>query len=177
MPSIWSLPLLRTARMCLKAVLSKPEPKTIALGVAFGIAVGLVPKGNLIAVAMGMVLCAVRLNLVVGLGFAVLASLASVSLDPAFDTVGGAVLGWQPLRPFWEWVAHRPFASWTQFNNTVVMGSWLIGLAQIVPTYWLSKRAAERVVPPLLDRMAGSRLLSMWRRFEWGSRVSHAFDS
>ena len=174
---MWAIPLIRTARMSIQAILTMPEAKSVAFGVATGTAVGLVPKGNLIAFTLGVVLCSLRLNLIVALGTAVGVSLLSVHGDPFFDAVGFAVLTWQPLDRFWTWCAERPFAAWTQFHNTVVMGSLLVALAQIYPTYWVSKRLADRLLPTLTERLSRMRLVAFIRRLEWGTRLTHAADA
>ena len=174
---MWCLPLLRTLRMSLSAVLTMPSPRAIGLAVAMGTAVGMVPKGNLIAVLLGVVMCSLRLNLVVALGTAVLISLVAVEFDPLFDLVGYAVLTWEPLRPTWVWCANQPFASWTQFHNSVVMGSLLVGLAQIAPTFWVARQTARKLIPNVVAILAASRLLKMWRRLEWTTRLTHASDA
>lgn len=173
---MWSLPLLRTVRLAVNALLTVPTPRQLALGVAFGVAVGLVPKGNLIAVALGIVLCSLRLNLVVGFGTAVLATMLSPYADSLFDAIGFTVLRFGPLQSVWVWLAHQPFASWTQFHNTVVMGSLLVASAQLYPTYWLSHRLASRLLPPLAAYVKSWRIMKTWRRLEWTLRLSHAAD-
>ena len=54
---------LRPVRALLTLLSSADSPRQIALGFALGMLVGLVPKGNLIAVALVTLLFAARVNL------------------------------------------------------------------------------------------------------------------
>ena len=80
--------ILRPIRLLLRATLMDSTPRQMSLGLACGILVGLVPKGNLLAIALAMLLAATRLNLAVaGLG-AMAAALIAVGCDSFFDRVG-----------------------------------------------------------------------------------------
>ena len=170
------IPFLRSLRLLLRSLLAVPTSREFAWAVAMGIAVGLVPKGNLLAVLLTVVMCSLRLNLVTALATAVVVSVASGAFDGMFDALGYAVLTWAPLQPLWVWCAERPLAAWTQFNNTVVCGSFLLALAQLPVSFALARRLGDRLLPPLARRLRKSRLLSMWRRVEWGSRLTHAVE-
>ena len=164
--------LFRTLRLSLKALSRMPDPKAVSLGVAVGLAVGLVPKDNLLAVAMGVLLCALRLSLVVGIGTAVGVSLVAHYADPVFDAVGGLLLENESLRPAWVWCARQPFSEWTQFNNTVTLGAFVCGLVAIYPVYRLVRRPADRYVPRVNDWVRQSRTFRAWGRMELAGRLS-----
>lgn len=163
---------LRTLRLGLKGLAKMPEPKAVALGIALGVAVGLVPKGNLLALTLGVVMCSLRLSLVAGVATAVLVSYLSHHADPVFDAVGAAVLQLELLRPFWVWIARSPVADWLQFNNTVVCGSFLLGTAGIYPVYRLSHGPLARWLPPLTAWVERSVVMKLWSRFEFAGRLS-----
>lgn len=168
---------LRTIRMMLKGAIAAPTPAQVALAIALGIAVGIVPKGNLLCVGLGVVMCALRLNLPVALAVTVLVSMGAAVGDPLFDKVGGALLEADSLRPLWVWLSERPFSAWLQFNNTVVLGSFVIGVMQIYPMYRLTRPACEKLMPKLIAKIQGSFLLRLWARLEWSGRIGSASQS
>ena len=50
-------------------------------------------------------------------------------LDPVFDRIGAGLLGAPSLRPLWTSWYNTPLVPYTNFNNTVVLGSvvaWLV---------------------------------------------------
>lgn len=165
---------IRTVRMMLKGVMHAPSAKQVALAIALGVAVGLVPKGNLLAFALGAVMCALRLNLPVAIATAVVVSLTAHFADPVFDILGGVLLTAEPLKPLWVAISEWPFSAWLQFNNTVVLGAFLIAIAQIYPTYRLTKPTCEKLLPRIMGRLQNSRVMRWWSRFEWSTRITTA---
>lgn len=165
---------LRTCRMLLLGAMKAPSPRDVAWAIAAGTAVGLVPKGNLLALGLGIVMCSVRLNLPVALATAVFVSVIAPIADPLFDMVGGALLTTEALRPMWVWVAERPYSAWTQFNHTVVLGAFVIALVQVYPTYRLTRPASEKLLPKVIERLRRSRVMRWWARAEWSTRLTSA---
>ena len=170
------LPFAKALRLLVVSVSKLSEPRQVAWAVAMGVAVGMVPKGNLLAVGLGVAMCSIRLNLLLAVSVAAVVTWAGHLLDPIFDGVGFAVLTCRPLRPIWTVLAEQPWADWLQFHNTVVMGSFLIAVAQIYPTMRASQRLAGTLLPRLTAAMDRSRLMKQWRRIEWSARLDHALD-
>ena len=124
------------------------ESPQIALAIALGIAIGILPKGNLIAVLFVVLLFTLRTNLAAGLLSAAICSWIGVGLDPISHRVGEAVLTFGPLQGLFAGLYRLPYAPWLSFNNTVVMGGLLIGLLQMPLTYfWCRRMFADRQTP------------------------------
>lgn len=142
--------------LLLRSALSTSEtPRQLALGLACGVVLGLVPKGNLLAVALATVLFGTRVSLATGMLAALAVSLVASFLDPFTHTVGHYVLTRSALLPLWRSIYQLPFAAWTSFNNTVVMGSLVVSLATFYPVYRVSLvvfvRHRQRVLAKLPD--------------------------
>jgi uncharacterized protein (TIGR03546 family) len=122
----------------------------------------LVPKDNLLAAALAVLLCVLRLNL----GMAALAALAfswvGLLTDPLTHRLGYWLLTQDALRPLWTTLAGLPVVPWTRFNNTVVLGSFLAGLALAWPLYRLSRPRFAVWVPHVGERL---------RRYRWCRRL------
>ncbi len=153
--------LLKPLRMAARAFALKMSPRRMAAGLAIGTAVGMVPKGNLTAVVLMTLLCALQVNLAAGLFAVLVVSLIASFADPLFHEIGYALLTAESLRETWTWFFNRPLAAWTDLNNTVVMGSLLVGLASIYPVYRAMRPVCERYVPIISERVRKWKIV-MW---------------
>ena len=161
---IWLTPI----RFLVEALTAESSSRQLALGFALGLVIGLVPKGNLLAVALVMVLYCLRVNLAAGLCSAVLFSWLGVLTDPFTHQIGLWLLSAESLRSVWTQLYDLPLAPWTGFNNTVVLGSLLLGLALFYPVYRVSEPLAARFGPPLQRRLQRFRLV----RLLWGLEMA-----
>lgn len=153
--------LIRPFRMMLKAVLGEAKAGQLALGFAFGLWIGMVPKGNLTAIALGIIMASTRANLGIATATILLTSLASLWLDPLFDGVGAFLLSHPALQGVWTQLYNLPVMPWTGFNNSIVLGSFLIGLILVYPSYHYSK--------PWLKKY--SEVVGKWARRYWLTRL------
>ena len=118
-------------------------PRQIALGIALGMVIGLVPKGNLMCVLLCLGALSIRVNLGATMISAVAFSLLSPMADALTHRIGLKLLTWDMLRPAFDMMYDLPLVPWTAFNNTVVLGSFALGTMMFLPTYWISKRVLE----------------------------------
>jgi len=133
---LWSIKFLNTAKT---AIAGRKYPHQLAWAVAFGLLLGIVPQGNLLAIALLLVVLSLKINhAMAGLTAIATTLLIAARLDPIAHTVGDTVLTDPRISPWaqsaWQW----PFAAWTDLNNTVVMGSFLIGVTALVPVFVIS---------------------------------------
>ena len=59
--------LANSLRFLTQALTAQASPRAVAMGFALGVAVGLVPKGNLTVVALTLLLFTLRVNIAAGL--------------------------------------------------------------------------------------------------------------
>lgn len=136
------------------------SPRRIAWGVALGMVVGLVPKDNLTAAALGMLLLTLRINLAAGTCTALVCVCLAAFCDPFTDRFGYALLTSPSLTPFWNWLLQCPAMAWTGLNNTVVVGSLALGLWLFYPVYFLTSRSVMR-----LQKRYGARLSGRLKKY------------
>lgn len=136
--------ILRPLRLLLKALVIESTPSQMSFGLALGVMLGMVPKGNLLAVALGFCVAATRVNLAIAACAAVAVTFSSSWLDSTFDRVGGFVLEQPSLRGFWEAVYDTPMMPWTDFNNSIVMGSFVCGLLLVLPIHFVSRPVFQK---------------------------------
>ena len=160
--------MLRPFRLFFKALVVDATPGQMAMGLALGVLVGLVPKGNLLAIGLMMLMCSLRVNLGVGLATVFATSWIGVLLDPISHRIGEFLLKNESLRPLWEAMYDTMLLPWTDFNNTVVLGSFSMGAAAFVPLYFLSKPVFGVLTPRLVTWAQRFRLVSLL----WGGELT-----
>ena len=79
-------------------------------------------------------------------------------LDPQFDRVGRSLLLDTPaLKPIWVTWYNTPAIPYTNFNNTVVLGSIIGWIVLVIPIFFLSRWALIRYRATLGARVRRSR--------------------
>ena len=135
-------------------------PHQLGLGMALGVAVGLIPKDSLIPYVIGVVAILSTANLLCfGIGV-VMAHVVSPALDHLTHLIGSWFLTFSPLEPVWATLTELPLMPWTRFNNTVVMGTLIFGILLAVPVYTMTR---------MVSRTTGRWFASRWNRITAGS--------
>lgn len=151
--------LLKLIQQLIKALNSDGTPGQVAAGMALGAALGLTPFAslhNLVIVAIAMVVNVSMPGFL--LGWALFVPLG-FAFDPAFDALGRTLLlGIPALRPLWTAWYNTPVVPLTNFNNTIVLGSFVAWLLAFVPLYFLLRWAVARYRATIFERIKGSRV-------------------
>ncbi len=132
---IWTIKLLSNVK---QAIAGRNHPYQLAWAVAFGLVLGLVPHGNLIALVWLIVVLAANVNHSMAAVTAILTSFAGSRMDPYSHQVGEYLLGkpkfYDALLSAWQW----PLVPWTDLNNTIVLGSFTIAIVAMFPVFVLT---------------------------------------
>src|SRR3954464_9877329 len=131
------LALLKLIQSIIKTLHSAGTPGQVAAGMALGSALGLTPLMNLHNLAIFSIL--VLLNVSFGggmLGWMLFVPLGFL-LDPLFDKVGLSLLTASSLRPLWTEWTNTPLLPYTDFNNTIVLGSFVSWLVLAIPIFFV----------------------------------------
>ena len=120
---------------------------------------GLLPKDSLICYVAAVLLILTTANLLCGILSGIGFSLISTSLDPWSHKIGQYLLLHEHLEPTWTWLATLPVMPWTRFNNTVVLGTLVIGLLALVPLYYISYYLFDSFGKLIAKRIAENPLI------------------
>lgn len=152
------LTLLKLVQSLIKTLHSEGTPGQVAAGMALGSVLGLTPLmnvHNLLIAALILVL-----NVSVGgalLGWALFLPLG-FALDPVFDRVGRQLLLETPaLEPMWTGWFNSPALPYTNFNNTIVLGSFAAWLVLVLPIFFAARYGVARYRATLGERVRRSR--------------------
>ena len=97
--------LLRPLRFLAQALTGNDSPRQTAWGFALGMMVGLLPKGNLLAIGAGdAAVRASSVNRAAGLLAIGVFSYVGWALDDFAHRLGALVLTWEPAQPTFTWL-------------------------------------------------------------------------
>ncbi|MEM6330443.1 MAG: TIGR03546 family protein [Planctomycetota bacterium] len=141
--------VIRPLRGAVAMLAANDSPRQIAAGVALGAVIGLTPKGNLIAATLLALLLATRVNRSAGLGAAALFSWVGLHADGLTHRIGAYLLTLKDMQPHYAAAYELPLGPWIGFNNTVVLGSLVLGLYIAYPVYLLARMPLDRYQAPV----------------------------
>ena len=120
--------------------------------------VGMIPKDSLLAFVFFLLLLISNANLITGFLSAVFFSWLSPILDPLSHNVGVTVLTYEGLQPWFCQLDALPLAAWARIENTVVTGSFIIGILLMLPLYFVSYRVMARYRDALVGWVVNNRV-------------------
>ncbi len=121
------------------AISSNTDPGAIAAGFSAGILLGFMPKDNLLWALISIFILFLYIQRGTFLIAMLLGSALAGVLDPSFDSLGRLILTNEKLIPYFASALEIPFVSLTKFNNSIVMGSFTIGVLIYLPLFYLIK--------------------------------------
>jgi uncharacterized protein (TIGR03546 family) len=151
------LGLLKLIQSIIKTLHSAGTPGQVAAGMALGSALGLTPLVNVHNLLIFSLL--VLLNVSFGggmLGWMLFVPIGFL-LDPLFHRIGLALLQDASLRPLWTSFTNTPILPYTNFNNTVVLGSFVAWVVLAVPIFFAARYGVARYRATVGERVRQSR--------------------
>src|SRR6266545_6173942 len=150
--------LLKLIQSIIKTLHSDGTPGQVAAGIALGAALGLTPLMNVHNLIVFSLI--VLLNVSFGggmLGWTLFVPIGFL-LDPVFDRVGASLLEAPSLRPLWTTWYNTPLVPYTNFNNTVVLGSLVSWLVLAIPIFFAARWGVARYRATLGERVRQSKV-------------------
>jgi uncharacterized protein (TIGR03546 family) len=129
------------------------SPHQLGVGMALGILAGLIPLDSAFPYLIAVIALLSTGNLLCFAIGAVAAYLTSPSLDQLTHVIGTTCLTFEPMETIWTTMAGLPGAAWTRFNNSVVMGTLVLGLLAVVPVYTATR---------ILSGQIGNEIKKRW---------------
>jgi uncharacterized protein (TIGR03546 family) len=151
------LTLLKLIQSIIKTLHSDGTPGQVGAGIALGAALGLTPLVELHNLVVFSLI--VLLNVSFGggmLGWALFVPVGFI-LDPVFNRIGAGLLLAPSLRPLWTSMSNTPLVPYTNFNNTVVLGSVVAWLVLLIPIYFGAKHGVARYRATIGERVKQSK--------------------
>ena len=107
---------------------SEDGTQQIAWGLTFGAFLGFSPFFSLQTFLILFILFIFKIQFGAAFLSAFFFKLVAFIIDPAADMLGRAVLENSSLRPLWTSLYNLPIIPYTRFNNSIIMGSFVVAL-------------------------------------------------
>jgi len=112
----------------LKELNSTSSSRSIVLAVVLGLITGFLPTVNFFTILIFFMVLILRIPIGLFIASFGVFEVFGFFLDPVFNNIGFLLLKSNVLKPFWTFLYNIPFFRWSGFNNTIVMGSLVIGV-------------------------------------------------
>ncbi|HZN98632.1 MAG TPA: TIGR03546 family protein [Gemmatimonadales bacterium] len=163
--------LLKLIQSIIKTLHSAGTPGQVAAGMALGSALGLTPLMNV----HNLVIISLLVLLNVSFGGGMLGWMLFVPvgflLDPVFDKIGLSLLTAPSLTPLWTDWTNTPLLPYTNFNYTIVLGSFVGWLVLAVPIFFAARYGVARYRATIGERVQRSR----WYKAVTASQVYNIY--
>ncbi|MBN1465996.1 TIGR03546 family protein [candidate division KSB1 bacterium] len=127
-----------------KALRSNESPNQLAWGFVLGMIVGLTPLWNLHNLLVIILIIILKVNAAMAFAAFILFDIIVFAFLPVLDPLLHSVGYWllvdaEWLRPLWLFFSRTPVLAWSNFNNTVVLGSLVVALILVIPVFFFTK--------------------------------------
>ena len=164
--------MLRTVIKTFQLLNSETGPWQLAFGASFGMVLGLTPLLNMHNLVVLLLICLLRVNISFVLLFMGLAAGFAYLLDGYFHQLGYQLLNSEALIPMWtDWYNH-PLLRWSQFNNTVVLGSLVGALIAFLPLALLVRLLVAQYRQRLQQKLEKTRFMQLLKASRWTEAVT-----
>lgn len=128
----------------LRADLSQHRsPGKIALGLAMGCTLGLLPMDNLVWAILFVAVLFLPVHQLGAFSAWVVVGLTSRYLSAVPEAIGEGLLNWESVRGLVVQCHQLPLGAWFRLNNTLVLGSLVCGVTAVIPA-WIAIRSLAR---------------------------------
>lgn len=117
---------------------SDTEPKFIALAITLAMMAGLSPTFSLVTLLVIALLILLRAHLATFFALYAVFSLVAVLLSPVISMLGEYLLVSENLQQTWQSLYQSVWFRLFEYNDTFHMGSAVLAVALIIPTYLVS---------------------------------------
>jgi uncharacterized protein (TIGR03546 family) len=143
---------------------SEISPTQVAWGFALGSLMGFIPFSALHSYLVFVLILMLNVNIGAATLATLLFSFLSMFTDPLADKIGYLLLvKVSALTPLWTKLYNMPIVPFTKFNNTVVLGSFVISLILFIPCLIFSKRFIVFYRANYKDKVAQWKIMKLFK--------------
>lgn len=155
--------LLNQLFQLIKMLNSEVGTNQIASGLSLGFALGMSPFLSLQGILIMLLMLVFRVQFGAAFLSAFFFSFIAYLLDPIFHIIGDAVLYAPSLQGLWTTLYNMPLVPLTKFNNTVVMGSGVVGFILFIPLFFLFRILVTKYREKVVAKFKETKF---WKSFQ-----------
>ena len=144
----------------LRELNSATSSKSLVLAIILGLIAGFLPTINFFTLIIFFIVLIFRIPIGLFIASYAIFKILGFFLDPLFNNVGYAVLTASFLKPIWTFFYNLPFFRWSGFNNTIVMGSLVLGVILGVILYFVLDKFIQIYRSIVFEKLKKIKLLS-----------------
>jgi uncharacterized protein (TIGR03546 family) len=141
---------------------SETGTNQLASGLACGLILGFSPFLSIQTLLIFLLIFFFRIQMGAAFLSAFFFKFAAFIFDPAADQLGRAVLENPPLKPLFTQMYNMPLVPLTRFNNSIVMGSMIVGLILVIPAFFVFRAMIVKYRATFVARFKGTKI---WKTF------------
>ena len=151
--------ILKYIAKLLKALSSEASPNQLAGGFVLGMIIGLTPVASLhnLVILILVIILKVNIGMVI-LAFLVFSGIAYLA-DPLFHSFGIWMLENESMQNTWTSMYNNELWAITKFNNTVVLGSFVMAVLLCVPMFPLTKIGVKQYRTHIHERVMKTKFV------------------
>lgn len=154
--------LLKQLFTFFKLLNSDSGTNQLASGLALGVILGFSPFLSLQTLLVLLLVFFFRIQLGAAFLSGFFFKLIAYMVDPAADHLGRAVLESAALRPLFQTLYNMPIVPLTRFNNSIVMGSAIIGVILALPLFFVFKKLIIQYRKTVVEKFKQSKVWKAW---------------
>ena len=150
--------LLKQLFNFLKLLNSETGTNQIAAGFSIGLILGFSPFLSLQTLIVLILLMTFRIQIGAAFLSAFVFKFVAFLLDPICDSLGRWILENETLRPLFVDLYNMPLVPLTRFNNSIIMGSGLLGFILFIPAYFIFLALVRQYRITVVARIKGTKI-------------------
>ena len=144
----------------LKELNSADSSKSIVLAIVLGLIAGFLPTVNFFTILIFFIVLVLRIPIGLFIASFGVFKIFGFFLDPVFNKIGLYLLTTDILKPFWTFLYNIPFFRWSGFNNTIVMGSLVLGIVFGIILYIVLNKSINIYRKIVFEKLRKNRFFS-----------------
>lgn len=140
---------------------SEKGTNQIALGITAGFILGMTPFFSLQSLLIFLALLFFRIQIGAAFISAFFFAFIAWILDPVFHQMGVWVLTMPSLQELFTTMYNMPLVPFTRFNNSIVMGSGIVGFILAPIVFIISKIVVSKYRKHIVERIKQTKLFKM----------------
>ncbi len=162
--------LLKQLFAFFKMLNSDTGTNQLSAGLALGLVIGFSPFLSIQTLFFFLLVFIFRIQMGAAFLSAFFFKFAAFLLDPASDYLGRKVLETEALRPIFVDMYNMPLVPLTRFNNSIVMGSAVVGFLLAIPAFFIFKKLIIKYRLTVVARFKTTKAWKAWSGttlFKW----------
>lgn len=171
--------LLKQLIGLIKLLHSENGSQQIAWGFTLGVILGFSPFFSLQTFLVLFLLLIFKIQIAAAFLSAFVFKFIAYLIDPLAHSLGAITLENESLRPVWTQLYNMPIIPYTRFNNSIVMGSFILGLIISPLMYFIFIKVIKKYRETVVAKTENSKL---WKAFTsskfyvWYTKYQDLYD-